>query len=377
MIESVVEALARVPEDAWPREALGEVAASLRDYVQTLPVDRLSHTSVQGVFKLGRRLIDRMPATAAASLSEEFAAANITVLALRPVPHKMLFDRTEFTVAAGRPVEIFFENSDIMPHNVVLTAPGRMEAVGRAADAMQTDPDAQARGYVPLRDDVLFATDLLNPGDSARLAFIAPSTPGDYPFVCTYPGHWITMNGVLRVVEPDDRALLASKPDAPSSASIERPQRSFVRFWSFVRGQAMFTAAGCIECHRIRGAGTAIGPDLDGIGEKYSALGLLEHILEPSNAIAEEYRAYMVDTASGWYSGIIVDQTPERVRMRANPRDPDDVLDLPRRDIRAIDESPISTMPQDLLITLDREEILDLIAYLRAGGNPDDPAFAR
>ena len=52
---------------------------------------------------------------------------------------------------------------------------------------------------VPPVPQVLFATTLLNPGESVTVQFRAPSQPGDYPFVCTFPGHWRVMNGVLRV----------------------------------------------------------------------------------------------------------------------------------------------------------------------------------
>lgn len=66
---------------------------------------------------------------------------------------------------------------------------------------MLTDPQALAKAYVPASADVLFNTPLVNPGNAFELGFTAPAAPGRYPFVCTFPGHWRIMQGVL-VVTP-------------------------------------------------------------------------------------------------------------------------------------------------------------------------------
>ena len=48
---------------------------------------------------------------------------------------------------------------------------------------------------------MLQATRLLNWAETERLSFTAPKEPGEYPFVCTFPGHWVRMYGVMLVVE--------------------------------------------------------------------------------------------------------------------------------------------------------------------------------
>jgi azurin len=55
--------------------------------------------------------------------------------------------------------------------------------------------------YVPAMAEVLFHTRLLNPQETVKLQFIAPAQAGDYPYVCTFPGHWSIMNGVMKVVK--------------------------------------------------------------------------------------------------------------------------------------------------------------------------------
>jgi azurin len=47
--------------------------------------------------------------------------------------------------------------------------------------------------------DVLHATPLVQPGKEAELVFTAPAVPGEYPLVCTFPGHWRVMRGMLVV----------------------------------------------------------------------------------------------------------------------------------------------------------------------------------
>ena len=40
---------------------------------------------------------------------------------------------------------------------------------------------------------------LISPGERVTLSFQAPEAPGDYPFICSFPGHWLTMKGVMTV----------------------------------------------------------------------------------------------------------------------------------------------------------------------------------
>jgi azurin len=114
----------------------------------------------------------------------------------------MKFDISRFTVEAGQEVEIVFVNPDEMPHNLLITAQGAMEVVSLKAEAMMKETDAFAKHFVPKTPEVLFATKLLNPGETARLRFTAPKETGSYPFVCTFPGHWRTMNGTMDVIRP-------------------------------------------------------------------------------------------------------------------------------------------------------------------------------
>ena len=74
-----------------------------------------------------------------------------------------------------------------------------MEKIGKAADKMITDPEAAANHYIPNIPEVLFSTPLIQPNQTAKLKFTAPTKPGEYPYVCTFPGHWRLMNGTMMV----------------------------------------------------------------------------------------------------------------------------------------------------------------------------------
>jgi azurin len=122
-------------------------------------------------------------------------------ITLRVVKDVMKYDRTLLTAKAGSLLRIDFQNPDFMQHNLLVLKPGSMEKVGEAADKLAQDPNGTRQQYVPRMPEVIAATPLVNPQGSYTLVFRLPATPGDYPFVCTFPGHWRMMNGILRVTK--------------------------------------------------------------------------------------------------------------------------------------------------------------------------------
>jgi len=125
----------------------------------------------------------------------------LTRITLRTVPNQMAYDPKQFTVTAGRPVVVELINPDTMEHNLVIAAPGKLTDVGLDA-ALLGDTGGPQGTFVPDSPNVLHYTRMVKPGETATLRFIAPDIPGDYPFVCTYPSHWTTMNGVMHVATP-------------------------------------------------------------------------------------------------------------------------------------------------------------------------------
>jgi azurin len=108
------------------------------------------------------------------------------------------FDVSRFEVKAGSRVRLIFGNNDDMTHNVVVVAPGSADEVGNLA--LNLGLKGSEMNYVPNSPKVLFHTKLLQPGETESIYFTAPSKPGEYSFVCTYPGHASVMRGILKVV---------------------------------------------------------------------------------------------------------------------------------------------------------------------------------
>ncbi|MGM9510829.1 PVC-type heme-binding CxxCH protein [Larkinella sp. GY13] len=131
--------------------------------------------------------------------AEPAADPNVETVRIKPIKEALQFDKKEFTVTAGKQVEIIFENTDAMQHNIVVGKPKSLEIIGAAADKLITAKDGAERNYVPSIPQVVASSPLVNPEQTYRLKFTAPAQPGDYPFVCTFPGHWRIMNGIMRV----------------------------------------------------------------------------------------------------------------------------------------------------------------------------------
>jgi azurin len=106
-----------------------------------------------------------------------------------------------FTVKAGEKVKVTLENKALvpMPHNVCILKPGTMQKVGMLANASMTDPTFISEKHcIPESTDILWHTKLVQPGQSESIEFVAPE-PGEYPYICTFPGHWLIMKGVMKV----------------------------------------------------------------------------------------------------------------------------------------------------------------------------------
>jgi azurin len=99
----------------------------------------------------------------------------------------------------GEAIRLVFKNPDVVPHNWVLLKPGTLATVGELTNRMLADPDAVRRHYVPSSKDVLVYTEIVAPQQSTTIYFRAPTDKGRYPFLCTFPGHWMVMNGELIV----------------------------------------------------------------------------------------------------------------------------------------------------------------------------------
>ena len=388
---AAVRALQRIPRQFWQQEEVRPLLQSLVAYARKVPPTDRVLPDVLDALQLGTDLTALLPKQEAAGIRREIGDLGVRTIAIRPVPHRMMYDRRVVAVQAGKPVQIVFENIDIMPHNLIVCAPGTLAEIGMAAEKMATMPDAFAKQFIPDHPGVLHATQLLQSRETERLNFVAPTEPGEYGFVCTFPGHWRRMYGTLHVVA-DLETWLAENPIPETTPQVA--VRQFVRDWqlvdlqgaldelesgrSFEQGRQMFAAAACIQCHRMNEMGGIVGPDLAKWDMKMTPLDHLTEILEPSKKIRKEFRAWVVVTEEGrQYIGRILAENDEAIQLMPNPvgLEKCEPITIAKDEIDFREPSKLSLMPKGLLKTLKREEILDLLAYIRARGRADHPAF--
>ncbi|MEC8824148.1 MAG: plastocyanin/azurin family copper-binding protein, partial [Verrucomicrobiota bacterium] len=112
---------------------------------------------------------------------------------------QLRYDVKQMTVKAGQKMHIEFNNPDALPHNLVITKPGTATEVANAAIAMGAD--GFAAQFIPESSDIIAHTDMIDGQTSTELEFDVPSEPGNYEFVCTFPGHALIMRGVLKVTD--------------------------------------------------------------------------------------------------------------------------------------------------------------------------------
>lgn len=137
-------------------------------------------------------------------------------------------------------------------------------------------------------------------------------------------------------------------------------------------GRMVFNDAQCVICHRLANEGGSVGPELGGAGNKYSPHDLLESIIEPSKVISDQFVTYNIVKKNGdTVSGRITDQNADRIVLMPDPMSAATLVEVPLNDIASRTASKISPMPTDLVDHFTQDEILDLLAYIEAGGKTD------
>lgn len=183
-----------------------------------------------------------------------------------------------------------------------------------------------------------------------------------------------------KMVQVLDQSLDVMSRERPASTT-----RPMVREWSLSdfpkadvapiegnvkRGAEVFVAAQCASCHRYGARGALVGPDLTSAARRFSRRDLLSSILDPSKVIAQNYQAIQVVTVDGRsYTGLapmIGDYRSPLLRLATDPASPMEIIEIAKQDIESQKPSTVSWMPLGLLNHFSRQEIEDLLAYLRS-----------
>lgn len=146
---------------------------------------------------------------------------------------------------------------------------------------------------------------------------------------------------------------------------------------SYDNGLALFHSTGCASCHRFNGSGGGVGPDLTGVASRYTLHDLVENIIEPSKVISDQYGSEEVQLADG---STLVGRAYEengKLVVVADPRNPEESTTVDLAQVKGRKPYPISLMPAGLLNPLNKDEVLNLVAYLQSGGDPKSPVFSK
>jgi putative heme-binding domain-containing protein len=328
--------------------------------------------------QLADQLLARIPGDASRSYRNRLREITVRVVRIHTVEEEMRYDIPYFAVESGRPVQVVLKNEDLMPHNLVVTTPGSLQVVAQEGTLLGPNPGFQGKPYVPKRAEVLFATGMVQSRQQERLTFTAPSEIGEYPFVCTFPRHWMRMYGVMIVVK--DLDAWQKKPTMPKDPLGNN--RAFVQSWKVEDfkdelaaglrarspqiGEKIFKAATCAQCHKVRGQGGAVGPELTDILKRWKGdrLALLREVLDPSHRIDPKYAVQMIATDDGRvFTGIVQAEDKQTISLLVNPEASKPTV-IKRSEIDEMVKTSKSMMPKALLDRFTKDEIFELMAFL-------------
>jgi putative heme-binding domain-containing protein len=146
----------------------------------------------------------------------------------------------------------------------------------------------------------------------------------------------------------------------------------------FKRGKAMFVATTCSKCHAMKGEGGNVGPDLTQINTRFSTKDIMEAIISPNNSISDQYAATQFQLKNGKSMvGKITNQDKNYYYISQNPYAPDYLVKIKKKQVLSQNNSPVSLMLPGLINPLNKEELKDLIAYLKAGGDEGSKYFKK
>lgn len=371
-----VRAMLKIPAKKRPPAKVALLAKQIVTTAeQTDPAKRTT-----GEFIDMMQLADQLLPTLEQSVTKEYRnrlrEISVRVVKLHTVEEEMRYDRPFFAVEAGRSVQVVLVNEDLMPHNLVITKPGQLESVATAGAALGTTPGLDDKLYVPKSDDVLFATEMVNAGVTSVLTFTAPTEPGEYPYVCTFPRHWMRMYGVMLVV-PDLDAWQRNPtiPEDPLGNT-----RGFVKSWQVTdftdeelapaaaadNAAILFKEGTCLGCHKMAEQGGAVGPALDEVAKRWKGdrRAILREILDPSYRIDPKYATKIVIDMDGkTTSGMVVAEDKKSISLLTDPEAQEPTV-IAMDNVDEIIPSSTSMMPKALLDKFTKEEILTLLNYI-------------
>ncbi len=377
---SAVRALLKIPRKNRDASVAEKLASFLVKFAEDTPTAKRTSDTFIEAMQLADQTLGLLPPEMSDRYRKRLSDVSVRVILIHTVEEEMRYDVPWFAVQAGTDIQIILKNEDLMAHNLVITKPDSLQKVALQAAAEGPTVGPSGKQYVPESSDVLIGTEMVSAEKQSRITFRAPSEPGEYPYVCTFPGHWMRMYGVMVVV--DDLGEFQRNPIEPKDpVGSNRP---LVKAWtvedfndkiemglrgrSFEIGKKIFNEATCAQCHQVGELGKAVGPDLTDLWARWKgdAAGVLREVIEPSHKIDPKYIVRKVITLDGdVISGIVVAEDKETISILPNPESPEPTV-IAQDDIDDMIKSSVSIMPKGLMDRFTEDEIFELLSYLRS-----------
>jgi putative heme-binding domain-containing protein len=185
--------------------------------------------------------------------------------------------------------------------------------------------------------------------------------------------------GLLEDFPTVDLSKLPKPKGPPGAWTVDTAMKLFepeLRGRDFENGKRAFSAGLCIACHRFSGEGGHSGPDLGSVGNRFSIRDILTAIVEPSASISEQYMASTVKIKDGnAITGRLIFRNDKEVAVASNPFDLNQLTKAAADKVESIEFSQVSIMPPGMISGMNRDELLDLMAYLLSGGDAQHKVF--
>ncbi|MGA0555566.1 c-type cytochrome [Larkinella sp. VNQ87] len=145
---------------------------------------------------------------------------------------------------------------------------------------------------------------------------------------------------------------------------------------NFEQGKKIYGAILCSRCHSIQGSGGDVGPDLTQLGTRFSNKDMLDAIINPNKAVSDQYASTIYTLKNGQsVVGRQLSEDKTSYTISQNPFAPDQTRKILKKDVTGTKYSSESIMLPGLINSLNPDELKDLMAYLKAGGNPDNEVY--
>ncbi|HZZ77994.1 MAG TPA: heme-binding protein [Gemmataceae bacterium] len=204
-------------------------------------------------------------------------------------------------------------------------------------------------------------------------------------------------NDAIASMSDTEKKMLASAIKAvpqPTQPKFTFKKREFVKKYTvdelvpivekglvnrdYDKGRNLFGEMKCFTCHRFANEGGGLGPDLTIVSGRFGVRDLLESIVEPSKVVSDQYAAIVVTTGDGkQVVGRVVNLFGDNMSINTDMLDPNKLVNINRNLVESIEPSKISMMPEGLIDSLNREEILDLVGYLYSRGDRNNKMFRK